>query len=355
MYLMDLFIILYIKELYYYVIFFIINNIMIPQLTIINQNYNKINIKTLSELNYNYINPIYSNYGLSEPFQLFTKESAIQLANYIKTLYDTEYEKSSKRTLACIRDNPILQKIIYNIKCDLEKMASSLVRLPMKLQLPIDYAHINIQKNKQTNPVDDWHYDSTPFVLVTILTDHQTDKKGNLLVGLKNSNKILKCKLTTPGEACLMQGNQIYHCAQQSSNGERISMVTSFYVDSPFIYDCSSLQAPIEYSDYEMCINQYMFHFLTRILQNSRAIISTENQYQLRNKVMFLEIQKLSQECNILKKALKYLPPFAETSYKKFLNLKCELQFLLSKEITQDTIIIIQKIIYNFYKIKSNL
>jgi hypothetical protein len=305
-----------------------------PNLVINSQNYNQIQIKTLSQLNYKYTDNVYADYGLSDIFQLFTPASASQFANYIRTLYDSRFERRTARTSMCIRDHLGLQKAIFAIKKELEEIASKLVGLPMKLQLPIDYAHINVQKSCQTKPVDDWHFDSTPFVLVTILTDHINDPGANLLVSHKNDDKIFKCKLQTPGQACLMQGNQIYHCAQQSLTSERISMVTSFYVDSPFIYDCSSLKAPIEYSDYATCVQQYANHFMTRIVKSCQALISTNAEYNQRNKVIYMEVAKLSRECEILLRAAQHTD-----NYQRIIMLNDRLSFVLTNRISQDTIL----------------
>ena len=85
----------------------------IPNLVINPQNYNQIQIKTLSQLNYKYTDNVYADYGLSDIFQLFTPVSASQFANYIKTLYDSKYERRTARTSMCIRDHLGLQKAIF--------------------------------------------------------------------------------------------------------------------------------------------------------------------------------------------------------------------------------------------------
>ena len=144
----------------------------------------------------------------------------------------------------------------------------------------------------QTNPVDDWHFDSTPFVLVTILTDHTHDPGAHLIVSQNNTE--IMYKLEKPGQACLMQGNQVFHCAQQSLIGERMSMVSSFCVDSPLIYDCSSLKTPITYSDFNSCVDQYLDHFLIIMRKNCKADVANvaNDKFCVRNGIVKLELDK---------------------------------------------------------------
>ena len=326
---------------------------MVLKLDLIQQNYSNIKTKSLDDLEYKFDNTIYSNFGLTEPFQLFTRHSTTHFAKYIRTLYNTKYEKSTERTVACIRDNLELQQAIRSVKNNLEKNMSEIVKLPMKLQLPIDYAHINVQKNKQERAVDDWHFDSTPFVLVTILTDHQTDPGANLLV--KKGSNTLNCKLKTPGEACLMQGNQIFHCAQQSLIGERISMVTSFYVDSPYIYDCSTLLTPIQYSFFDNCIEEYITHYLNRLIKNCSINTFDKTQIKQRNKILYMEISKLTQECNIISNRLRKISKSSSEKYNKLLNIKLELQYLSNNGLTPDTIIQLKNTAIHFSNINSKL
>ena len=80
--------------------------------------------------------------------------------------------------------------------------------------VPYELAHVNIQKGVQDRPVDDWHHDSTPWVLVSLLTDHLQDPGGALYVRGADK-KVRRSKMARPGEATLMQGSHVSHLAQQ--------------------------------------------------------------------------------------------------------------------------------------------
>lgn len=167
---------------------------------------------------------------------------------------------------------------------------------------PIVYerAHVNIQRVAQTVPVDNWHVDSTPFVLVTVLTDHEDDTGGSLLVRTtKCEVGEVRTKLKRPGQAILMQGSQIWHCAEASRKGKRLTMVTSFFCDSPSVYDTTSIRIALLYSPPLPTLTQYIEHALGRIKRGAdallRKIVQDEKGDDSRDiaLVLCLEISKL--------------------------------------------------------------
>ena len=99
--------------------------------------------------------------------------------------------------------------------------------------LPMNYAHTNIgrlpkQNEVNTRPVDQWHADSVPFVLIIILSD-LTGMVGGELECVKRSNKdagfalieatknnvppedLLQVSYQKQGYALFMQGTEIVH------------------------------------------------------------------------------------------------------------------------------------------------
>jgi len=315
---------------------------------LISDNIENIKVTPLSVFNPDYDHTKYTNYAISQPFQLFTENSVLEFQKLVKQFYGTKYERHTKRTSACIRGVFLLEENVFRLKDQLESIASKLVGMPMRLQLRVDYSHINIQRDVQSNLIDDWHFDSTPFVLVTILTDHVQDPGANLIVS--QNNKEITYKLEKPGQACLMQGNQVYHCAQQSLIGERMSMVTSFYIDSPLIYDCSSLKTPITYSDFNSCVDQYLNHFLIRLRKICKANV---NKGDNRNNIVKCELDKFITDSNLLKNYVQC--ESNKVRMDKFFLLKK--QFQLIKEQFNDESLIILGVISDIYlnKIRSAL
>lgn len=181
---------------------------------------------------------------------------------------------------------------VVEARDDLEAVASRLVRQRMRMHaMRIERAHVNVQRTPQERPVDDWHVDSMPFVLITILTDHTVDPGGHLLVRGQGGGHQHTCKLARPGEALLMQGSHLWHCAQQSMTGERISLVTSFYCDDPLIYDSSSIRVALQYSDPADVIEQFIDHVAARFMAAVNACCTEECL-----RVAILEVAKVKKE-----------------------------------------------------------
>lgn len=169
------------------------------------------------------------SFGVSEVFPLFTEDSARALAAHVEAVARRDGTYHTERTPACLRAQPTITAAIRGVARSLEQRASAIAGLPLRLQLPVDHAHVNLQHLQQA-AVDDWHTDSTPIVLVTVLTDHRRDPGGRLLVARGDGGKHVSCHLAAPGDAVLMQGSQFLHCAQQSrvAGAPRITVVTSF-------------------------------------------------------------------------------------------------------------------------------
>ena len=215
------------------------------------------------------------DFALSEPFQLLTPESARRLKAAADAELGGAHEYSTKRTAACVRGARALEELVASIGPELEDLATELVGngLRMRLLNPMDNAHLNVQRDVQSHPVDNWHQDSTPFVLVTILTDHTDDPGGHLIVrpSLLDSthDATRNWKLSTPGQACFMQGSHIWHMAQQSEIGERFTLVTSFYCDDPLVYDMSSMHAALQYSSPVRAVDEFLHHALSRLSESA--------------------------------------------------------------------------------------
>ncbi|CAG9945789.1 unnamed protein product [Clonostachys rosea f. rosea IK726] len=86
-----------------------------------------------------------------------------------------------------------------------------------------------------------WHYDSYPFVCVTMLSDC-ADMIGGETALKTGSGEIMKVRGPAMGTAVVMQGRYINHQALKALGGrERISMITSFRPKSADVKDESVL------------------------------------------------------------------------------------------------------------------
>ena len=75
-----------------------------------------------------------------------------------------------------------------------------------------------------------------------------------------------------------MQGSHIWHMAEQSEIGERLTLVTSFYVDDPFVYDSSSMQG-LTFVD-ASTIKDYVTHVLKRLMNKNNIQWQMLSQHQ---------------------------------------------------------------------------
>lgn len=213
------------------------------------------------------------NFAFCEPFQLMDSHSAGLVRACVERQYGTEHEYSTARTPCCIRacEELVGAMSAIPVRREIERIVSMLAGVPLRMHyIEFDRAHVNVQRTVQSKPVDDWHQDSTPFVLITVLTDHTDDTGGQVLVRRKGQNDAVDTvKCARPGSAIFMQGSHIWHCAQQSNKGYRQSMVTSFVAESPFVYDSTSLRASLMYSPPAACVEQFLKHALQRINHNA--------------------------------------------------------------------------------------
>ena len=214
------------------------------------------------------------DFAYSEPFQLLTEASAQKIKEAGEAELDGPHLCRTVRTSLCIRGSERMEKMIEEIAPELEVLVSRLVGNGhrMRIVTKTEHAHLNVQKGKQARPVDNWHQDNTPFVLVTVLTNHVKDDRGNLIVRPDSTrDKITKkCKLAKPGMSVLLQGSHIWHQAQQSDLKERMTLVTSFHCDDPLIFDNFCIHANLQYgSAPDREFFEFLEHSFVRFCKNA--------------------------------------------------------------------------------------
>ncbi|KIW19122.1 hypothetical protein PV08_03414 [Exophiala spinifera] len=208
-------------------------------------------------------------------------------------------------------------------------IVSKVAGVDLVVGMDIDVGHINIATNEDTGndaapaaaveketadeaPAFGWHYDSYPFVVVTMLSDC-TDMKGGETALRTASGDTMKVRGATMGTAVILQGRYIEHQALKAWGGrERISMVTSFRPKSPFCKDETSLAGLRGITDLNLLYHQYAEYRLqvleTRMRTKRQDLIESFGKpdgFDLDGTRAFLEEQKRYVE-DMLKELIPY-------------------------------------------------
>ena len=90
-----------------------------------------------------------------------------------------------------------------------------------------------------------------------------------------------------------MQGSQLWHLAEPSATGERLTLVTSFVPVSCLVYDASSIRIAVQYTPPVECIEQFLSHAMARfnrvppnagsaaVTREINKVITAKNEIQL--------------------------------------------------------------------------
>jgi len=103
--------------------------------------------------------------------------------------------------------------------------------------LASNVGHVNIGLVNQKD-VDQWHYDSVPYVLIVLLTDPTKFQGGNLEYEL--NDKIHCVPFCSAGDAIFLKGSEIKHHVTRVLSGKRITLINS-YMDANDLIDSSKL------------------------------------------------------------------------------------------------------------------
>ncbi|KAJ5081571.1 hypothetical protein NUU61_009835 [Penicillium alfredii] len=235
----------------------------------------------------------------SEPFPLFTTEAIKQIRAEIFSepvlehcQYASTFAKNMVRGMGRAR-----APFTYDAwTCpDLLTKLSKVAGIDLALALDFEIANINISINEQTTtimqsegtPVENdppafaWHYDSFPFVCVTMLSDC-TGMVGGETAIRTPSGEILKIRGPAMGTAVVMQGRYIEHQALKAMGGrERISMVTAFRAKSPLIRDETVLTGSRPISNWSELYTQYTEYRLELLEERIRTKLKAEKHRDL--------------------------------------------------------------------------
>jgi len=252
--------------------------------------------------------------AVSEPFRLFTDEAIQQFRAEIFSEPVLEHcQVSSNFASNMIRDYAAdYGPFAYSVWHHPEVLAivSKVAGVDLTVGMDIDIGHVNVSTNQgaqdvkrdesSQTPAFAWHYDSYPFVVVTMLSDC-TDMKGGETALRTGTGEIMKVRGASMGTAVVLQGRYIEHQALKAWGGrERISMVTSFRPKSPFCKDETTLAGLRGITDLGLLYHQYAEYRLQVLearfrTQRDTLLKSFNNQtraFDLEGTRSFLEEQK---------------------------------------------------------------
>ncbi|KAL4799567.1 hypothetical protein BDV19DRAFT_400797 [Aspergillus venezuelensis] len=135
---------------------------------------------------------------------------------------------------------------------------------------------------KDETPAFAWHYDSFPFVCVTMLSDCSGMIGGETAIKLP-SGEIKKVRGPSMGYAVIMQGRYLEHQALKALGGrERISLVTPFRPKDPLVTDEIVLAGVRCNSHLDELYPQYFEYRLDVLEERIRAMRRHEREREVR-------------------------------------------------------------------------
>ncbi|KAI3586060.1 hypothetical protein IWW34DRAFT_799215 [Fusarium oxysporum f. sp. albedinis] len=202
--------------------------------------------RTYTMKEWGYENQGVSPIAASDPFSLFTEAAVKQVRRELLSedvLRTCQY--ASTFTKNQIRG--YTQKFITphnNDSPEVQQAVSKVAGIDLVHAFEYEIGHCNLlfsdgedeKKGASDNVGFSWHYDSFPFVCVTMLSDC-SDMKGGETAVLKGDGEVLKVRGPTMGTAVILQGRYVQHAALKAIGKERISFITAFRPKSPFVKD----------------------------------------------------------------------------------------------------------------------
>jgi len=144
----------------------------------------------------------------------------------------------------------------------LERIAPH-VPIPVRIHpMGTNLAHVNLQRPGAD--VFDWHTDSSPLSVVTMLSD-VPDGDGATEIR-DGSGQVHMLSYPGPGWAVVIHGSVVPHRARPTRWPERITMVTSLLPVDLFVRDTKNLDLALLYTDPALVGTDYLKHRLERLL-----------------------------------------------------------------------------------------
>ncbi|KAF5719686.1 hypothetical protein FGLOB1_1058 [Fusarium globosum] len=188
--------------------------------------------RTYTTKEWGYENQGVSPIAASDPFSLFTEAAVKQVRR----------ELLSEDVLRTCQQAPFAHALWKSP--EVQQAVSKVAGIDLVHAFEYEIGHCNLlfsdgedeKKGASDNIGFSWHYDSFPFVCVTMLSDC-SDMKGGETAVLKGDGEVLKVRGPTMGTAVILQGRYVQHAALKAIGKERISFITAFRPKSPFVKD----------------------------------------------------------------------------------------------------------------------
>jgi hypothetical protein len=240
-----------------------------------------------------------SKLAYTRGFKVLSEEGTRQLRSVIERL--RKYAKGTERSPFTIRCLGYRSKWVRDFnRCPvLLQYLSKLAGQPLMAHSIVShYAHTNIGIIGSGQPVDQWHVDSVPFVMVLLMSD-MTDAVGGKLEVIKDTkenafkqlaetknnipvDKLLTAEYPGLGYALFMQGSEMVHhvTSVESAPEPRITVVNSYMPVNPFAaeqtysYTYRHDDMHIEQHTYSSSRTSHIFHEYTVWKVNTCLIYS---------------------------------------------------------------------------------
>lgn len=138
-----------------------------------------------------------------------------------------------------------------------------------------EHCHVNLQ-GSAARPVDDWHQDYVPFVLVVVIA-----KDGGPPPGEAGSGRLhtrAGAFPLEPGDAVLMQGSHVWHMAEPVVGGDRITAVLSLAPSDLALADGTRIFAGRPpYDPAEPLVEQFVAYRRDNLRALARRVVACED------------------------------------------------------------------------------
>ncbi|KAL6903872.1 hypothetical protein GGI43DRAFT_432566 [Trichoderma evansii] len=236
--------------------------------------------------------------AVTDPFPLFTEEAISQIRREIfsesvlrECRFKSDFNANMVRGMGHER-----APFTYDAWWSPEILARVSEAAGIELVPAFDYevANVNISINDQNAPevvtygdqtsAVAWHYDSFPFVCVTMAADCTGMVGGETAIKLPSGEE-RRVRGPAMGTCVVMQGRYIYHQALKAFGGrERIAMVTAFRPKSPFVRDETILTGSRVISHISELYPQYIEYRLSNLEERFRRALQQEKRRQVERK-----------------------------------------------------------------------
>ncbi|KAL4930315.1 uncharacterized protein BDV17DRAFT_297777 [Aspergillus undulatus] len=226
--------------------------------------------------------------AISEPFRLFTENAIKQMRAEIfsePVLEDCQYASTfctnmirgmghhrAPFTYDVFKSPEVLSKISEIAGIDLIPAYDwEIANINVAVKDDPLMARVTTTGGDDDTPAFAWHYDSFPFVCVTMLSDCTEMVGGETAIKMA-SGEIKKVRGPAMGYAVVMQGRYLEHQALRALGGrERISMVTPFRPKDPLVRDETILVGVRGISNLAELYPQYFEYRLDVLEERFRA------------------------------------------------------------------------------------